>query len=61
MHSSQPIESMTSSAAAQQPERPFRIWDASPRVALNGLFVIALFYTVYSPRLCSSRSRLPCC
>ena len=28
-------------------ERPQRVWQGSQRMALNGLFVIALFYTIY--------------
>jgi len=35
------------SAPAMLPERAPPIWQAPSRIALNGLFVIALFYTVY--------------
>jgi predicted PurR-regulated permease PerM len=46
MRSSQPSE-MTASAPSSPPRRPRRVWEVSSRVALNGLFIMALFYTIY--------------
>ena len=47
MHISQPVEMEPPSPPAAPPERSLPLWHASSRIALNGLFVIALFYTVY--------------
>jgi predicted PurR-regulated permease PerM len=47
MRSSQPAETTGHPEPGAQPARPVRVWEISSRVALNGLFVIALFYTVY--------------
>jgi predicted PurR-regulated permease PerM len=44
----QPVDSVTpTKPAAAAGERSSRILQASPRVAINGLFIIALFYTFY--------------
>jgi predicted PurR-regulated permease PerM len=47
MRSSQPADIPAPPSSAILPKRSHRLWQASPRIALNGLFVIALFYTVY--------------
>jgi predicted PurR-regulated permease PerM len=46
MRSSQPAD-MTAAAPSSPPGRPLRVWEVSSRVALNGLFIMALFYTIY--------------
>jgi predicted PurR-regulated permease PerM len=46
MRSSQPAD-MTAAAPSSPPNRPLRVWEVSSRVALNGLFIMALFYTIY--------------
>jgi predicted PurR-regulated permease PerM len=48
MRSSIPADDLVPPAQATLPtQRSFRDWPAGLRVALNGLFLIALFYTIY--------------
>jgi predicted PurR-regulated permease PerM len=47
MLSSQPAEMKGASAPPASAEKPPRGWWNSTGVALNGLFLIALFYTIY--------------